>query len=118
MPESPTPGSPVGASVVLAADAKPREFLGIPFDLLATGDRLMVTRMRYETGMTVAAHTHEHEQAGYVISGRYRQTAAGAVTHLGPGDSYVIAGGIQHAMDVLEGGHVLDVFTPPREDYR
>jgi hypothetical protein len=38
------------ASVVRAADAQPREFLGIPFDLLATGDRLMVTRMRYETG--------------------------------------------------------------------
>jgi hypothetical protein len=33
-----------------AADAQPREFLGIPFDLLATGDRLIVTRMRYETG--------------------------------------------------------------------
>jgi quercetin dioxygenase-like cupin family protein len=65
------------ATVVRVADAAPREFLGIPFDLLATGDRLMVRRMRYETGMTVAAHHHEHEQAGYVISGRYRQTAAG-----------------------------------------
>jgi hypothetical protein len=28
----------------------------------------MVTRMRYETGMTVAPHGHEHEQAGYVIT--------------------------------------------------
>jgi hypothetical protein len=28
------------------------------------------------------------------------------------------AAGIQHAMHVLEGGHVIDVFTPPREDYR
>jgi unsaturated pyranuronate lyase len=118
MSESPAPGSPAGARVLLAADAEPREFLGIPFDLLATGDRLMVTRMRYETGMTVAAHAHEHEQAGYVISGRYRQTAAGAVNELGPGDSYVIAGGIEHAMEVLEGGHVIDVFTPPREGYR
>ena len=37
------------ATSVRAADAQPRECLGIPFDLLATGDRLMVTRMHYET---------------------------------------------------------------------
>ena len=42
----------------------------------------MITRMRYETGMTVAAHHHEHEQAGYVINGRYRQTAAGTANEL------------------------------------
>jgi hypothetical protein len=84
MSESSAPADPFGVRIVHAADAQSREFLGIPFDLLATGDRLMVTRMNYETGMTVAPHAHEHEQAGYVISGRYRQTAAGAVTHLGP----------------------------------
>jgi quercetin dioxygenase-like cupin family protein len=95
-----------------------REFLGIPFDLLATGDRLMVTRMRYETGMTVPAHTHEHEQAGYVVSGRYRQTAGGETNELGPGDSYAIPGGIEHGFEVLEGGLVIDVFTPPREEFR
>lgn len=118
MPETSPPEIPIGARILPAADAQPREFLGIPFDLLATGERLMITRMRYQAGMTVATHAHEHEQAGYVISGRYRQTAAGIVTNLNPGDSYVIAGGIQHAMDVLDGGHIIDVFTPPREDYR
>ncbi len=118
MHESLLPDNPTGATVLHAADAQPRELLGIPFDVLATGDRLMITRMRYQTGMTVAPHAHEHEQAGYIISGRYRQTAAGVMINLGTGDSYVIAGGTQHAMDVLEGGHVIDVFTPPREDYR
>jgi quercetin dioxygenase-like cupin family protein len=106
------------ATVVRAADAQPREFLGIPFALLATSDRLMVTRMRYETGMTVAAHHHEHEQAGYVISGRYRQTAFGTANELRPGDSHVIPGNVEHSLEVLEGGFVIDVFTPPRNDYR
>ena len=77
----------------------------------------MVTRMRYETGMTVAAHHHEHEQAGYVISGRYRRTAAGTANELRPGDSYVIPGNVEHSLEVLEGGFVLDVFTSPRDDY-
>jgi len=110
-------GSASETTVVRAADAQPREFLGIPFDLLATGDRLMVTRMRYEAGMTVAAHHHEHEQAGYLISGRHRQTAAATATELQPGDSYVIPGNIEHSLKALEGGFVLDVSTPPRDDY-
>jgi len=31
-------------AIVRVTDAQPREFLGITFDLRATGDRLMVTR--------------------------------------------------------------------------
>jgi quercetin dioxygenase-like cupin family protein len=101
------------ATIVRVADAQPREFLGISFVLLATGDRLMVTRMRYQTGMPVAAHHHEDERAGYIISGRYRQTAAGTANELRPGDSYVIPGNVEHPLEVLEGGFVIDVFTPP-----
>ncbi len=93
MPEASPPETPAGARVLSAAHAQPREFLGIPFDLLATGDRLMITRMRYQTGMTVATHAHEHEQAGYIISGCYRQTAAGVMTNLGPSDSYYTSHG-------------------------
>ena len=78
----------------------------------------MIPHMRYETGMTVAAHHHEHKQAGYVISGRYRQTAPGTATELRPGDSYVIPGNVEHSLEVLKGGFVVDVFTPSRDDYR
>lgn len=106
------------AAVVTGAQAQPREFLGVPFDLLAVGERLMVTRMRFRTGMTAREHAHPHEQAGYVISGRYRQTIAGSSHELRPGDSYAIPGGIQHSMEVLEGGEVIDVFTPPRDEFR
>jgi mannose-6-phosphate isomerase-like protein (cupin superfamily) len=63
-------------------------------------------------------NTHPHEQAGYVVSGRYRQTIAGSSYELRPGDSYAIPGGIDHAMEVLEDGEVIDVFTPPRDEFR
>jgi quercetin dioxygenase-like cupin family protein len=106
------------AAVVSAADAQPREFLGVPFDLLAIGERTMVTKMKFRAGMTARLHTHPHEQAGYVISGRYRQTIAGATHELGPGDSYAIPGGVEHAMEVVEDGEVIDVFTPPRDEFR
>jgi quercetin dioxygenase-like cupin family protein len=106
------------AAVLSAAEAQPREFLGVPFDLLAIGERTMVTKMRFQARMTARAHTHPHEQAGYVISGRYRQTIAGATHELRPGDSYAIPGGVEHAMEVLEDGEVIDVFTPPRDEFR
>src|SRR5579859_1619083 len=107
-----------GAAVVPAGDGQPREYLGVPFDLLAVGERQMVTRMRFRTGMTAAKHTHPHEQAGYVLSGRYRQTIDGESHELRPGDSYAIPGGVEHAMDVLEDGEVIDVFSPPRDEFR
>jgi mannose-6-phosphate isomerase-like protein (cupin superfamily) len=33
------------------------------------------------------------------------------------GDSYAIPGNTPHSFEVLEGGEVVDVFTPQREDY-
>jgi len=111
--------APSGRAAVVAADeAQPREFLGVQFDLLATGERLMVTKMRFRAGITARTHTHPHEQAGYVVSGRYRQTIAGSSYELRPGDSYAIPGGIEHAMEALEDGEVIDVFTPPRDEFR
>lgn len=110
--------SPTRAVVVAAADARPREYLGVSLDLLAVGERAMVTRMRFQTGANAPKHTHPHEQVGYVVSGRYRQTIAGTIHELHPGDSYAIPGGIEHAMEVLEDGQVIDVFTPPRDEFR
>ena len=104
--------------VVVNADARPRKSLGVHFDLLAVGERAMVTRMRFQIGVNAPKHTHPHEQVGYVVSGRYRQTIAGTIHELHPGDSYAIPGGIEHAMEVLEDGQVIDVLTPPRDEFR
>lgn len=38
-------------------------------------------------------------------------------TVLRAGDSYVIPGGVPHSFEVVEGGEVVDVFTPQRENY-
>lgn len=36
---------------------------------------------------------------------------------LNAGDTYSIPGNQIHSFKVIEGGEVVDVFTPPREDY-
>lgn len=52
-----------------------------------------------------------------MISGMYRLTIEDKEYDLLPGDSYAIPGNALHSFQVMEGGEVVDVFTPIREDY-
>ncbi|MFP8958944.1 cupin domain-containing protein [Natrialbaceae archaeon A-CW3] len=104
--------------VTKSADAQPREYSGVSFDLLAVGEESMVTRMRYEAGNKVGMHAHPNEQSGYVVSGRYRLFVDGEETIIEAGDSYAIPRGVEHGLEALDSGEVIDVFVPPREVYR
>lgn len=104
--------------VTKAADAQPRGYSGVNFELLAVGEESMVTKMLYEAGNEVQPHDHPNEQSGYVISGRYRLVVAGEETIIEAGDSYAIPGDVEHELEALESGEVIDVFVPPREKYR
>jgi quercetin dioxygenase-like cupin family protein len=103
--------------IVKKVDAKPHQFKGISFDVLAVGEKSMVTKMKYKVGDKVPPHAHPNEQSGYVISGQYRIKYPYRNEILNPGDSYSIPENIVHSWEVIEGGEVIDVFTPPREDY-
>ena len=106
--------------VVRKNDALKRVFKGVSLDSLAVGEKSMVTKMNYVKGNFAALHQHLHEQCGYVISGKYQlivETEPEINTILTPGDSYAIPGNTPHSFEVLEGGEVVDVFTPHREDY-
>lgn len=98
-----------------------RVFKGVCLDSLAVGEKSMVTKMNYVKGNFATTHTHVHEQCGYVVSGEYRlkvelpQQNIDLLLHAG--DSYAIPGNVPHSFEVIEGGEVVDVFTPHREDY-
>lgn len=104
--------------VTKANETKPREYSGVHFELLAVGEQTMVTKMHFEAGNEVHPHDHPNEQSGYVLSGRHRLIIDGVDTVVEAGDSYSIPRGVEHAVEVLESGEVIDVFVPPREDYR
>lgn len=106
--------------VVKKADALKRVFKGVSLDSLAVGEKSMVTKMNYVKGNFATTHQHPHEQCGYVISGQYRlivEADPRIDAILTAGDSYAIPGNTPHSFEVLEGGEVVDVFTPQREDY-
>jgi len=100
-----------------AQEAKPRNFHGVDIDVLVSGSEGMVTKMRFKEGDNVPFHTHPNIQSGYVVSGRMRLKTRDLDETLGPGDSYSVPSGVEHSIEVLETGEVIDVFVPPREDF-
>jgi quercetin dioxygenase-like cupin family protein len=103
--------------IVKAIDSKYREFNGVLFEVLATGEKSMVTKMNYKVGDKVSLHSHPNEQNGYIISGRYILEIGQLKEILEKGDSYSIPENMAHSWEVIHEGEVIDTFTPPREDY-
>lgn len=100
------------------AEQKQREFKGVKFLVGATGERMMVTLMQFKEGDRVGSHAHPNEQAGYCLWGRFKLTVDGEQSLIQPGDSYLIPGNAEHSYEVLEDSQAVEVFSPPREDYR
>ena len=101
-------------TVVKKENAIKKVFKGVSLDSLALDEKSQVTKMNYVVGNYASPH---HEQSGYVISGRYELTLDGEKYELQAGDTYVIPGNRIHSFRVIETGEVIDVFTPPRQDY-
>ncbi len=85
---------------------------------LVTGKSMMVCECTFDSGVQVPTHSHFNEQVGYVVSGKMRIIMNGESFDLGPGDSYCALSNVAHSALTLEPTIVIDVFSPPREDYR
>lgn len=83
----------------------------------AFNDKLFLAEHRMEKGWVGAAHSHPHEQIVYIISGHLKLSCTGKTFDLRAGDSFVVRGGVEHQASAIEASHVIDVFTPCREDY-
>ncbi|KKB06731.1 cupin [Devosia geojensis] len=90
---------------------------GRRMQMLCYNDELMMLRWEFATGAVGSPHTHPHAQAAYIESGLFDVTIDGNTQRLGPGSSYVVAGGVLHGAVCIEAGTMVDSFTPMREDY-
>lgn len=103
--------------VVKSGDAQRRSFLGVDFVLLSHGPESMVTKMLFKKEDKPPVHRHPNEQSGYVISGKYKIIIEGSEYVICRGDSYSIPRDVEHTIEIIEPGEVLDFFSPPRKDY-
>ncbi len=86
---------------------------------LTAGDKMMLIEVHLEPGAVVPMHTHPHEQTGYVVSGSMRLQIGAETLDVNPGDAYMIPGGAEHEATALgQRTVIVDVFSPPREEYR
>ena len=91
---------------------------GLTRRVLANNPRLMLVEHLMQEGWSGARHSHPHDQLVYVISGHLTvQCGSEAPFEAWDGDSFVVRGGVEHQVSAHELTHVLDVFTPTREEY-
>ena len=92
-------------------------FPGVTRRTLNSGDHTTLIEVVLAQGAVVPAHTHPHEQIGYVASGRVRFVIDGGSRELAAGDSYLVPGGASHEVTAIEPSICIDVFSPVREEY-
>src|SRR5687768_10351960 len=104
---------------ILPRDAGQIEMLpGIHRRTMATTDEAMLCEFYLQRESLVPPHSHMNDQVGYVVYGRVEMTIGAEVHTCHPGESYAIPGGIIHSARALVDSLVIDVFSPPRDDYR
>jgi quercetin dioxygenase-like cupin family protein len=86
------------------------------------GDNVTLVRWEFAPGTPrTGMHVHaEHEQFGMVLQGEIEMQIGEEVVRLGAGDLFWCPANVPHGRTLVLGdtpAHVLDVFSPPREEY-
>lgn len=90
---------------------------GIRQKTLVYGEKTLMTEFQLKKGSILPRHAHPHEQTGYLVSGKIRLYIGDQAHDCLPGDSWCVAGDVEHGADVIEDAVAVEVFSPVREDY-
>ena len=83
------------------------------------GEKLMMSFVQLAPHSIVAEHSHPHEQMGMVLEGTFELTIDGEARILKKGDAYLIPSYVKHSAKAFDKAALaLDIFSPPREDYK
>ena len=97
----------------------PRELLPGIHSRTFWGERMLLSLVDLAPHATIPPHSHPHEQLGIVVSGRMELTVDGETREVGPGDVYVVPGGVMHSVRMgAEPCQVAETFAPAREEYK
>ena len=85
---------------------------------LVVGDRIMLCRFRFAPSLVTPEHRHPHEQMTIVVQGRVRFFVEGAERIASPGDVLHFPANCLHGATMMDEEVILvDIFSPPREDF-
>lgn len=83
------------------------------------GENIMTMVADLAPNAKLPTHSHPHEQGGIILEGELEFTIGDETKLLKPGDVYIVPGDAPHS--AVAGNapcKVLDIFSPPREDYK
>ncbi len=90
---------------------------GVVRRILSYSDDAMCVENVFETGAVGSLHSHPHTQVTYIVSGKFRFTVGDETYEVSAGDTLLKKDGVVHGCVALEGGIMLDFFTPMRKDF-
>ena len=82
------------------------------------GERITLAVVELDPGAIVAEHHHANEQLGVLLRGAMTFRVGDETSELGPGGTWLIPADVPHwAQAGPDGAVVIDVFSPPRDDW-
>ncbi len=126
--------SPIYALIVIGANILSQKYFfsmddlsqGIARQLAAgistrvfPGDQAMLSIVTCEPNAEGLIHSHPQEQWGVCLAGSGVRMQAGEEVRFKQGDFWCTPGGVDHGLHAgAKGAKLLDVFAPPRDEYR
>ncbi len=83
------------------------------------GENVMLSVVRIGPNKSSEIHSHPQEQWGVLLEGSGVRTQDGVEHEVGGGNFWQTPGNVPHSFRAgSEGAVVLDIFSPPREEYQ
>jgi quercetin dioxygenase-like cupin family protein len=83
------------------------------------GDQITLGVVELDPDSHVPEHRHENEQLGICLAGSLLFRVGDETRELAPGGTWLIPSNVPHEVHVgPKGAVVIDVFVPPRDDWR
>ena len=83
------------------------------------GEQAMLSVVTLEPHSEGQIHSHPQEQWGVLLEGECIRIQDGEEVHMRAGDFWHTPGGVSHGIRTGDrGAKVLDIFSPPRDEYR
>jgi unsaturated pyranuronate lyase len=83
------------------------------------GERLTLATVELEPDSVVPEHHHDNEQVGVLLAGSLRFRVGDEERDLLPGATWCIPADVPHQVATgPEGAFLVEVFSPPREDWK
>jgi len=90
---------------------------GMRRKIMARGPDLMSVYVEFKSGAIGALHRHPHRQISCVAKGSFKVSIGGETRVIAAGDHYYVPANVEHGVEALEDGVLIDMFTPQREDF-